>query len=61
MSACVPFRVSNAFNHPKWKEVMTEEMKAGEKNQTWDSIEQHAMFCKWVFTLKLKSNRDIEI
>lgn len=39
---------------------MTEEMKAGEKNQTWDSVEKHAMFCKWVFTLKLKSNRDIE-
>ena len=45
-----------AKDDPKWKEAMLEEMKALEKNKTWELVDlppgkQH-VGCKWVFTVK---------
>jgi hypothetical protein len=41
---------------PKWKEAMLEEMRALEKNKTWELVDlpqgKQPIWCKWVFTIK---------
>jgi hypothetical protein len=43
-------------NSDKWKEVMKDEMKAIERNATWDLVElpsnSKIVGCKWVYKLK---------
>ena len=45
-----------AKEDPKWKEAMLEEMKAFEKNKTWELVDlppgKQPVGCKWVFTIK---------
>lgn len=52
----IPTRVQEALNDPKWAEAMIEEMRALEKNQTWDLVTfpegKKPVGCKWVFTVK---------
>ena len=49
---------------PEWKDVVLEDMRALEKNQTWELIdlpkEKRTVGCKWVFTLKFKSDGSLE-
>ncbi|MCP4569438.1 MAG: hypothetical protein GY841_17825, partial [FCB group bacterium] len=48
----------------KWKEAMDKEIKALEDNGTWEVVDlppnSRAIFSKWVFTKKMKSNGEIE-
>jgi hypothetical protein len=43
-------------NNDKWKEAMKDEMKALERNATWDLVEfprdKKTVGCKWVYKLK---------
>nr|ADN33751.1 reverse transcriptase [Cucumis melo subsp. melo] len=47
-----------ALEFPEWKNVVMEEMKALEKNNTWEICAlpkgHKSVGCKWVFTLKYK-------
>ena len=47
----------------KWKSVMVEEMKALQKNSTWELVElpqeKMTVGCKWVFSVKYKLDRTI--
>ena len=60
----VPRTILEAFQHPKWKKVILEEMKALKKNETWEITklppEKHHVGCKWVFTVKYKEDRRID-
>ena len=43
-----------AKEDPKWKVVMQEELRALEKNKTWEIVlpGKKAVGCKWMFTIK---------
>ena len=53
----------NAFIY-KWKKAVFEEMKALEKNNTWEKVNllegKTSMGCKWVFMVKFNSNGSLE-
>ncbi|KAI5332690.1 hypothetical protein L3X38_022819 [Prunus dulcis] len=53
-------RVEVAFNDPKWVEAMNIEMKALQKNNTWDIVnlpkETKPVGCKWAFTVKYNAD-----
>lgn len=53
---CIPKCLCKALPHPKWKEVVLDEMRAFEKNKTWVLTShrkgKYSIGCKWVFTLK---------
>ena len=60
----IPKTVQNALAIPEWREAVLEEMKALEKNRTWD-IEalpkgKKTVGCKWVFTTKYKSDGTLD-
>ena len=60
----IPKTVQEALQVPKWKEAVLEEMRALEKNRTWDLVElpreKRTVGCKWVFTVKYKSDGSLE-
>ena len=60
----IPKTVQEALQVPEWKEVVLEEMRALEKNRTWDLVElpreKRTVGCKWVFTVKYKSDGSLE-
>ena len=60
-----PTSIHEALKIPKWKVVIMEEMQALKRNDTWDIVElpkgKYPMGCKWVFTIKYKSDDNIEI
>ena len=53
-----------AMEIPEWKTVVMEEMGALEENNTWDLCalpKGHKIVgCKWVFTLKYKSDETLD-
>ena len=53
-----------AYVDPKWKAVMVEEMRALAKNEIWDlvtlSLGKRPVGCKWVFTVKHRTDGSIE-
>ncbi|WVZ80038.1 hypothetical protein U9M48_027553 [Paspalum notatum var. saurae] len=55
-SASIPTNWKLAKEDPKWKEAMLEEMRALEKNKTWELVDlppgKQPVGCKWVFTIK---------
>ncbi|GKV47387.1 hypothetical protein SLEP1_g54294 [Rubroshorea leprosula] len=59
-----PIFFEEAIQDPKWVNAMLEEMKAIEKNNTWELTDlpqdQKAIDVKWVFKTKMKSNGEIE-
>ena len=56
--------VEEALKDPKWKEAINEEIKALWKNNTWEVANlpkgKNTVGCKWVFTIKYKSDDTIE-
>jgi hypothetical protein len=55
-SIAIPRDWKEAQNDPNWHEAMLEELRALEKNRTWDFVKlpegKKAVSCKWVFTVK---------
>jgi hypothetical protein len=55
-SVSVPTNWKLAKEDPRWKEAMLEEMRALEKNKTWELVDlppgKLPVGCKWVFTIK---------
>ena len=49
---------------PEWKVIVIEEMRALEKNHTWELVAlpkgHKPVGCKWVFTTKYKSDRTLD-
>ncbi|XP_061348292.1 uncharacterized protein LOC133293706 [Gastrolobium bilobum] len=54
----------DALDDPNWKEAMNVEMKALQKNSTWDLVPlptgKKPIGCKWVFTVKLKADGSLD-
>ena len=63
-SVDVPKNTQEALSGPKWKEAVFEEMKALEKNNTWEKVNllegKMPMGCKCVFMVKFNSNGSLE-
>eukprot|EP00261_Vitis_vinifera_P037727 XP_019078970.1 PREDICTED: uncharacterized protein LOC109123500 [Vitis vinifera] len=53
-----------ALQVPEWKKAIFEEMRALEKNHTWEVMGlpkgKTTVGCKWVFTVKYNSNGSLE-
>ena len=60
----VPNSVTEALEDPKWKEAMNEEMRALQKNGTWELVPlphgKKTVGCRWIYTVKLKADGSIE-
>ena len=60
----IPKNIQEALEIPKWKEAVMEEIRALEKNGTWEVMNlprgKKPMGCKWVFTVKYKVDGTIE-
>ena len=52
----IPKNIQEALLQPEWKKVVMEEVKALEKNKTWEysklAAEKKLVGCKWVFAVK---------
>lgn len=59
-----PFSFEEAFKKKEWRDAMTTEIQAIEKNQTWELMnlpkDAKPIGVKWVFKTKLNENGDIE-
>ncbi|RVW38442.1 Retrovirus-related Pol polyprotein from transposon TNT 1-94 [Vitis vinifera] len=55
----VPQNIHEAFKYPKWKAAVDEEVRALEKNGTWEITDlprgKKPVGCKWIFTVKYKA------
>ena len=60
----VPNNLQDTLYNPKWKDAMVEEMKALQKNDTWELVElpkgKKTIGCKWLFTMKHKVDGSVE-
>lgn len=60
----IPNTVQDALKDPKWKAAMNEEMRALQKNQTWEVVplpdEKKTIGCKWVFTVKFNMDGSVD-
>ncbi|KAG7572452.1 Ribonuclease H-like superfamily [Arabidopsis suecica] len=60
----IPQTYEEAIQHQVWREAIAAERQAMEHNHTWEEGElpkgKKAVTSKWVFTIKYKSNGDIE-
>ena len=60
----IPKNIHICLECPEWKNVVMEEMKGFEKNNTWKICalpKGHKLVgCKWVFTLKCKVDRILD-
>ena len=56
----IPNNVQEALKVPEWREAIFEEMRALEKNATWEKVDlpqgKGVVGCKWVFTVKYNSD-----
>ncbi|GAA0149543.1 transmembrane signal receptor [Lithospermum erythrorhizon] len=63
-SVIVPRNIEEALKILEWKVAVYEEMKALEKNETWNLVtlprEKRVVGCKWVFTIKYNEKGIIE-
>lgn len=59
-----PFLFEEAVKSKKWREAMTTEIEAIEKNKTWELVDlpkgAKPIGVKWVFKTKLNENGDVE-
>ncbi|CAL8988819.1 unnamed protein product [Prunus brigantina] len=60
----VPNSVIEALEDPKWKEAMNEEMRALQKNVTWELVPlphgKKTVGRRWIYTVKLKADGSVE-
>ncbi|RVW73427.1 Retrovirus-related Pol polyprotein from transposon TNT 1-94 [Vitis vinifera] len=60
----VPQNIQEAFKYPKWKAAIDEEVRALEKNGTWEITDlprgKKPVGCKWIFTVKYKSDGNVD-
>ncbi|RVW70809.1 Retrovirus-related Pol polyprotein from transposon TNT 1-94 [Vitis vinifera] len=60
----VPQNIQEAFKYPKWKAAVDEEVRALEKNGTWEITDlprgKKPVGCKWIFTVKYKANGNVD-
>ncbi|CAL8075673.1 unnamed protein product [Prunus armeniaca] len=60
----IPISVTEALNDSKWKEAMNEEMRALQKNGTWELVSlphgKKTVECRWIYIVKLKADGSIE-
>ena len=60
----IPKSMEGALKDPKWKETILEEMRALNKNQTWELVSRpkgvKPVDCRWIFNLKYKPNGTLE-
>jgi len=60
----IPRNIEEAFQRTGWKRAVEKDMQALEKNGTWEVVKKPRdavpVGCKWVFTVKYKSNGSIE-
>ncbi|KAG7559405.1 Integrase catalytic core [Arabidopsis thaliana x Arabidopsis arenosa] len=60
----IPQTYEEAIQHQVWRDAIAAERQAMEHNHTWEEVElprgKKAVTSKWVFTIKYKSNGDIE-
>lgn len=63
-SYSVPRNIQEDLMIPKWREAVYEEMRALQKNDTWQLVnhppEKKPAGCKWVFTTKHKADGTVE-
>ncbi|KAL4038503.1 hypothetical protein IC575_002124 [Cucumis melo] len=63
-STTIPKDIHIALECPEWKNDVMEEMKALEKNNTWEICAlpkgHKPVGCKWVFTLKYKADETLD-
>ncbi|KAA0061289.1 hypothetical protein E5676_scaffold39G00350 [Cucumis melo var. makuwa] len=63
-STTIPKNIYIALECPEWKNAIMEEMKALEKNNTWEIYAlpkgHKPVGCKWVFTLKYKADGTLD-
>ena len=65
LSSChVPGGVQEALSDPNWTRAIEEEMRALQRNKTWDLVPlpkgKKTVGCKWVFSIKHKADGSIE-
>ncbi|RVW36659.1 Retrovirus-related Pol polyprotein from transposon RE1 [Vitis vinifera] len=62
-SISVPKTVTEALNHPGWKNAMLEEIYALEDNHTWKLVDlpqgKKVVGCKWVFAVKVNPDGSV--
>ncbi|RVW29825.1 Retrovirus-related Pol polyprotein from transposon RE1 [Vitis vinifera] len=62
-SISVPKTVTEALNHPGWKNAMLEEICALEDNHTWKLVDlpqgKKVVGCKWVFAIKVNPDGSV--
>ena len=60
----IPKNIQEALEILEWKEAVMEEIRALEKNGTWEVMNlprgKKPMGCKWVFTMKYKADGTVE-
>lgn len=60
----IPQNLQEALSDPKWREAMHKQMRAVNKNNTWEFIElpneKKTIWSKWMFTVKHKANGSME-
>ncbi|RVW51256.1 Retrovirus-related Pol polyprotein from transposon TNT 1-94 [Vitis vinifera] len=60
----IPKNIQETLEIPEWRETVMEEIRALEKNGTWEVMTllrgKKLMGCKWVFTMKYKADDTIE-
>lgn len=61
----IPKLVDEALKDQNWKQVMLEEMRALNKNQTWELVPRPKgvtpVGCRWIFNLKYKADGTLEV
>ena len=60
----IPQSYDEAKDHKEWRDAVNNEVKAMEDNHTWNEAElpkgKKAVTSRWIFTIKYKSNGEIE-
>ena len=60
----VPFNIHEALSHPRWRQVMIDEMQALEQSDTWELVplppDKKTEGCRWVYAVKVGPNGEID-
>ena len=61
----IPNNIQEALEIPKWKTTIKDEIRALEKNGTWELAElpkeKNPIRSKWIFIVKYKANGSVEL